>query len=61
MEIYRDINWSVSFEITVNGEEKKFWDLTEWEQQEILNIIKGDSYSGTFLGDIEETEDEEND
>ena len=53
MDSYRDINWSVSFEITVNGEEKEFWQLSESEQKEIAYAILQDSYSGTFLGDIE--------
>ena len=44
----RDINWSVDFEITVNGESMNFWDLTEYEQEIILENIKNDSYSGTF-------------
>lgn len=61
MENYRDINWAVSFEITVNGEEKEFWQLSESEQKEIAYAILQDSYSGTFLGDIEEIEDKEND
>lgn len=50
MEKTRDINWSVEFEITLNGKEVNFWDLTEEEQQYILDEIFGDSYSGTFLG-----------
>ena len=48
MEDYRDINWSVDFEITVNGETVKFWELTETEQETILSEIRGDGYSGTF-------------
>ena len=50
MEDNRDISWSVEFEITVNGETVKFWELTETEQETILDIIRGDSYSGTFEG-----------
>ena len=50
MEEYRDICWAVDFEITVNGKDVKFWDLTETEQDQILEAIRDDSYSGTFLG-----------
>jgi hypothetical protein len=46
---YKDINWSVDFEITVNGESMNFWDLTETAQETILEHIRNDSYSGTFL------------
>lgn len=45
----RDINWSVHFEITINGESKEFWELTEEEIELITNAIKEDSYSGTFV------------
>lgn len=44
----RDINWSVSFDITVNGKSVKFDELTESEQEQILSLIKEDYYSGTF-------------
>ena len=47
-EDYRDINWAVNFEITVNGQEVSFSDLTETEQEIILERIKEDYYSGTF-------------
>ena len=50
---YRDINWSVTFEVTVNGEPVDFSDLTEGEQGLILNRIAEDYYHGTFLGDEE--------
>lgn len=53
----RDINWDVDFNITVDGEDKRFWELTETEQDKILEDIRDDYYSGTFLGD---DEDEEN-
>ena len=42
------IDWSVSFDITVDGEEKSFWELPEDVQEEILRCIEQDSYSGTF-------------
>lgn len=48
MEEYKDICWSVEFEITVNGEAVNFWDLSDYAQNVILNCIKDDSYSGTF-------------
>jgi hypothetical protein len=44
----RDINWSVNFEVTVNGMEVSFDELTDTEKEIILNCIKEDSYSGTF-------------
>ena len=43
-EEMKDINWSVDFEITVNGKTCNFWDLSE----AILDCIRNDSYSGTF-------------
>jgi hypothetical protein len=48
MENYKDITWSVDFEITVDGEEKNFWELSEAAQEYIISCIAGDSYSGTF-------------
>lgn len=44
----RDINWAVTFDITINGEEGSFEELTPEEQDIILYEIKQDSYSGTF-------------
>jgi hypothetical protein len=44
----RDINWAVTFDITINGEESSFEELTPEEQDIILYEIKQDSYSGTF-------------
>jgi hypothetical protein len=44
----RDINWAVTFDITINGEERSFEELTPEEQDIILYEIKQDSYSGTF-------------
>ena len=41
------ITWSVNFEILVNGDtEVKFWELTEADQEYILECIKNDTYSG---------------
>ena len=48
-ETERDINWHVVIEVTVNGEEVRFDELEEYEQEVILNSIKEDYYSGTFL------------
>ena len=48
MEEYRDINWDVTFNVTVNGKEVSFDELTESEKETILQCIKDDSYSGTF-------------
>lgn len=44
----RDISWSVDFCVYVNGCEVHFSELTEDEQEKILNDIKNDYYSGTF-------------
>jgi hypothetical protein len=44
----RDITWSVDFCVCVNGCEVHFSELTEDEQEKILNDIKNDYYSGTF-------------
>ena len=44
----RDITWSVDFCVFVNGYEVHFSELTEDEQEKILNDIKNDYYSGTF-------------
>lgn len=54
MSHIRDITWDVDFNITVDGEDKRFWELTESEQAKILNDIRDDYYSGTFMGDEEE-------
>jgi hypothetical protein len=47
-EEVRDITWSVDFCIYVNGYEVHFSELTDSEQQKILEDIKNDYYSGTF-------------
>ena len=49
----RDIDWSVTFEVTVNGESVDFSDLAEGEQRFILEQVAEDYYYGTFLGDYE--------
>ena len=53
----RDINWSVDFEVTINGKKKDFDELTDSEREHILSCIAEDYYSGTFLGDEEEEEE----
>ena len=45
----RDINWSISFDITINGKESSFSDLTESEQKKILDDLAEDFYYGTFI------------
>lgn len=50
----RDINWGISFDITINGKEATFSDLTESEQKKILYDLAEDFYYGTFIGDGEE-------
>ena len=46
---YKDINWAVNFEITLNGKTVKFEDLSESAKDFILEQIKEDYYSGTFV------------
>lgn len=53
----RDINWSISFDITIDGEEARFSDLTESEQKKILDDLAGDYYYGTFTGDRDEKQE----
>lgn len=48
-EELKDISWYVEFEIVINGETKNWSDLPESAQQHILDCIKNDSYSGTFV------------
>ena len=54
----RDINWCISFDITINGEEANFSDLTKEEQNKILDDLAGDYYYGTFTGYEESYEEE---
>ena len=45
---YKDVNWTVNFDITVNGE-NMFWDnLDDVAKEKILNDIKEGFYGGTF-------------
>lgn len=53
----RDINWSISFDITIDGEEARFSDLTESEQKKILDDLAGDYYYGIFTGDGDEKQE----
>lgn len=48
MEDYKDVNWSVDFEITVNGKMVNFWELSDNARDYILTCIENDYYSGTF-------------
>lgn len=48
MEDARDITWSVDFCVCINGDEVHFSELTEEEQEKILDDIKNDYFSGTF-------------
>lgn len=43
-----DINWSVTFEITINGEEARFDELPEHIQRHITDQIYNDYYSGEY-------------
>ena len=47
-EEYRDITWGVDFTICVNGEDFLFSELSEEEQNKILEDIKEGYNSGTF-------------
>ena len=42
----RSISWAVTFEVCIDGNEARFDDLTESEQEQILDAIRDDSYSG---------------
>ena len=53
----RDINWNISFDITIDGEEARFSDLTESEQKKILEDLAGEYYYGTFSGDGDEKQE----
>ena len=44
----KDIDWSVEFDLSMDGCDVTFWDLPKTAQEEILSCIAGDSYSGTF-------------
>lgn len=48
MEEVRDVNWDVTFNVTVNGKEVSFDELNDAEKEHILNSIREDYYSGTF-------------
>ena len=50
----RDINWGISFYITINGKKASFSDLTESEQKKILDDLAEDFYDGTFIGEENE-------
>ena len=47
----RDINWGISSDITINGKEASFSDLTESEQKKTLDDLAEDFYYGTFIGE----------
>ena len=48
----RDINWSISFDITINGKESSFSDLTESEQKKILKEINNMKTIEIYLQDL---------
>lgn len=48
----RDINWSISFDITINGKEASFSDLTESEQKKILKEINNMKTIEIYLQDL---------
>ena len=37
--------WNVKFDITLDGESVRFWDLSEVSQEHILKLISEDFYS----------------
>ena len=53
-----DINWSVDFDVTVNGQDTKFWDLPDDVREHLLHSIAGDSYSGTIYVEEDDNNDE---
>ena len=48
----RDINWDISFDITINGKEASFSDLTESEQKKILKEINNMKTIEIYLQDL---------
>lgn len=48
----RDINWGISFDITINGKEASFSDLTESEQKKILKEINNMKTIEIYLQDL---------
>ncbi len=48
----RDINWGISFDITINGKEASFSDLTESEQKKILKEINNMKTVEIYLQDL---------
>lgn len=48
----RDINWGISFDITINGKEATFSDLTESEQKKILKEINNMKTIEIYLQDL---------
>jgi hypothetical protein len=49
--------WSVKFDLTLEGEQVRFSDLSEVSQEHIAKLIKDGYYCGEI---IEETEDDDN-
>ena len=47
----RDVNQGILFDITINSKEATFSDLTELEQNKILDDLAEDYYYGTFIGE----------
>ena len=48
----RDINWGISFDITINGKEASFSELTESEQKKILKEINNMKTIEIYLQDL---------
>ena len=48
----RDINWGISFDITINEKEASFSDLTESEQKKILKEINNMKTIEIYLQDL---------
>ena len=48
----KDINWGISFDITINGKEASFSDLTESEQKKILKEINNMKTIEIYLQDL---------
>ena len=48
----RDINWGISFDITINEKKASFSDLTESEQKKILKEINNMKTIEIYLQDL---------
>lgn len=47
-------NWYIEFDITLEGEDVRFEDLSETTQEHICEMIKQGYYSGEICEEVEE-------